>query len=615
MYFRIKKTKTTPVMQLVKTVRQKDGRIQQKLVVSLGQKFVPENLRKAVAVHVENRLNGYQTLYPLALEEAHWVDYILKRCGKAIPEARICREGDSSVEQGESFPEIVNGVLLDKVGHENATLLGPLLALEQIWKDLGLTEFLRTQNFTMAQINAAKCCIYNRLIDPGSENSLPAWLKTTALNELLHEQFETAGEDRFHRISDRLLSVKKELEKHLMNRETSIFSLKRSILLYDLTNSYFEGQCLRNPKAKRSMNSKENRTDCPQLSMGLVLDGEGFPFCHQVFEGNRHDCKTIIDMVNELKELAGLENAPTVVLDGGIATAENLRLLKNEGYHYLVNGKRVSRKMYQEEFADLSSFHVVQGRDSKSPVLVKRAINENEHILLCRSDSRKLKENAMVSKAEEKLLSDLQKLNARIEKNDPRLHLSDGSELVERNIGKINAKYPRAAKYYQICFNEKSKTLHFERDDAAYAIDSDLHGCYYLRTDRFDLTDDEIWMAYISLTRAEYGFRCLKSSLGLRPFFHQKGNRCDAHVLITVLAYHFMRSLERKLEKENLSWPAAKILLQTHCYSTINLPTQDGTVYKIRKPGIPDEKQRSIYQLLGIDCSHLPIFKEIVKRE
>ena len=143
-------------MQLVKTVRQKDGRLQQKLVVSLGQKFVPENLRKTVAVHVENRLNGYQPLYPLALEEAEWVDYILQRYGNAVPETPASKRSGSDFEQEKSFPKIVNGVLLDKLGHENSTLLGPLLALEQIWKDLGLTEFLTAQNFTISQINAAK---------------------------------------------------------------------------------------------------------------------------------------------------------------------------------------------------------------------------------------------------------------------------------------------------------------------------------------------------------------------------------------------------------------------------------------------------------------------------
>ena len=620
MYFREKKTKTTPVLQLVKAVRQKDGRIQQKIIVSLGQQNIPEQIRKAVALHVENILNGYQPLYPLALEESKWVDYILKKYRETETTSDIAgirtdatgATNKQSTDQQSS--QIINGVLLEQVKHENATMLGPLLVLEQVWKELQLSEFFRMKNFTTSQINAAKCSIYNRLISPGSENSLPSWVRTTAMNELLHEQFEMDREDRFYRISDRLLMVKKSLEQHLMNRETNIFQLPRSIILYDLTNSYFEGQCKRNPKAKRSMNSKENRTDCPQLSMGLVLDEEGFPFCHKVFEGNRHDCKTIIDMVKELQELAGLPDSPTVVLDGGIATEENLRFLKEAGFHYLVNGKRVSRKMYSEDFADQSSFHIVQGRDSKTPVLVKRKSTEQEQILLCRSNTRKLKEKAMVSKTEEKFLTAMQKLKSRIEKDDHRLHLDQGAEMVERNIGKIFAQYPRAAKYYHTTFDPISRSLRFERDDAEYEMDSELHGCYYLRTDRLDLSDDEIWMAYISLTRVEYGFRCLKSSLGLRPFFHQKEDRCDSHVFITVLAYHLMRFIERKLEKADLSWQSARMILQTHCYCTIIIPTKNGIIHVLRKPGNPDEKQRSIYQLLGVDYSHLPVFRRTLNQ-
>ena len=157
-------------------------------------------------------------------------------------------------------------------------------------------------------------------------------------------------------------------------------------------------------------------------------------------------------------------------------------------------------------------------------------------------------------------------------------------------------------------------SLRFERDDAEYEMDSESHGCYYLRTDRLDLSDDEIWMAYISLTRVEYGFRCLKSSLGLRPFFHQKEDRCDSHVFITVLAYHLMRFIERKLEKADLSWQSARMILQTHCYCTIIIPTKNGIIHVLRKPGNPDEKQRSIYQLLGVDYSHLPVFRRTLNQ-
>ena len=185
--------------------------------------------------------------------------------------------------------------------------------------------------------------IFNRLLDPGSENDLLNWAATTALNELLGERLELGGEDRFYRISDKLLAYRDVLEAHLRDRERELFNLNRTIVLYDLTNSYFEGQAAANPKARRSVNSKENRSDCPLLSVGLVLDGEGFVLTHKVFNGNLNDSKAMVAAVQNLQQLSNDGSRPLVVLDGGIATAANLAYLTEHGFDYVVNGKRTTR--------------------------------------------------------------------------------------------------------------------------------------------------------------------------------------------------------------------------------------------------------------------------------
>ncbi len=612
MYIREKKTKTTPALQLVSGKRDHKGKVRQQIILSLGNVPIPDELRKTIAHEVENRMNGYQRLLPLELEVAKWVDFILKKLEAADKLTPIKHQ-----EQKVMPETIIDGVLLDRLKHENTTLLGPLLPLEAAWKSLGMSEFLNERKFSPRQINAVKISIYNRLIEPGSENSLLSWAETTALNELLGEYIELSGEDRFYRASDKLLACQDSLEIHLRERERELFNLNRTIVLYDLTNSYFEGEASANTKARRSANSKEKRTDRPVVSVGLVLDGEGFVLSHKVFPGNLHDCRSLVEAVRNLQSVCGNGRKPMVVLDGGIATSKNLGYLLENGFDYVVNGKRTTRQHFAADFLELDKFHQVGERVGKAPVMVRRLESEQELTVLCRSDERKKKEDAIISKTEEKLLAGFEKLKKRIDKNDGKLHLENGAETVNRNIGKLCGKYIRAAKFYRIFYEPENRLLSWIRNDEKYLADAELHGCYHLRSSRKDLSDDSIWHIYITLTKVENAFRLLKSDLGLRPFFHYTEERCDGHIWITILAYHLLRWIEYSLETVGckLSWQKVRRLLSTHCYTTMIIPTSDGKVRQLRKAGRPDEKQRAVYNHLAIDCAALPgkttIFKKM----
>ncbi|MDD5664025.1 MAG: IS1634 family transposase [Lentisphaerae bacterium] len=611
MYIREKKTRTTPALQLVSGRRDHNGKVRQEIILSLGNVPIPDELRKTIAHEVENRMNGYQRLLPLQLDAAKWVDFILKKldsAGKLTP---------INHQEQKVMPEtIIDGVLLDRLKHENTTLLGPLLPLEAAWKSLGMSEFLDGHKFSPQQISAAKISIYNRLIEPISENSLLSWAETTALNELFGEHIELSGEDRFYRVSDKLLACQPLLEIHLRERERELFNLNRTIVLYDLTNSYFEGEASANSKACRSANSKEKRTDRPVVSVGLVLDGEGFVLTHKVFPGNLHDSRSLVEAVKNLQGLCGNDRKPMVVLDGGIATTENLACLLENGFDYVVNGKRTTRQKFAADFLEVEKFRQIGGRDDKTPVLVRRLDSEQEATVLCRSDERKKKEDAIISKTEEKLLAAFEKLKKRIDKNDGKLHLEKGAETVNRNIGKLCGKYIRAAKFYDIAYEAESRQLSWIRNDEKYQADAELHGCYHLRSSRKDLSDDNIWHIYITLTKVENAFRLLKSDLGLRPFFHYTEDRCDGHIWITILAYHLLRWIEYSLETVGckLSWQKIRRLLATHCYTTMIIPTTDGKVRHMRKPGLPDERQRAIYHHLAIDCAKLPSKATIFKK-
>ena len=613
MYFREKTTKNGRLLQLVRGNRGLDGKVRQQVILSLGGCCVPDIYRHDVVRLIEDSISGQSQLFSPSPEASRWADMILDRM-RTEGKLELARKMVSR-----SLPEdaVADGVLLDRVCHHDMRVVGVLLPLRRAWDALGITEFLLDAGMSPRRIKAAQACVFNRLVDPCSEHELPAWIETVALDELLGERFSSFGREIFYRAGDDLLEQSEALGRHLRERETNLFNLGNTILLYDLTNSYFEGECSVNPKARRSKNSKEKRTDCPLLSVGLVLNREGFPIVHKVFAGNTSDSKTILDIIKELRAAAGDTGRPTVVLDGGIATAANLELLLANNYDYVVNGKRTTRQNFAEDFADANSFQAVRGRDGKKPVFVKRLWSNHEVTLLCRSDDRKAKEDAMVSKTEEKYLEALRKLEARINKNDGKLHLDepDGTARVNQCAGRIASRYTRASKFYSVTYDAKERKLSWARNDEKYQEDAALHGCYHLRTSRRDLTDDEIWLVYIMLTHVETAFHLLKGELGLRPFYHWKEERCDAHVWITILAYHILRWTEYSLHLAGIdsTWMAVRRLLQTHCYATIDMPCQSGREYQIRRPGKPDERQRLIYRALNIDVAALPVTRKILE--
>ncbi len=612
MFLREKKTKTTPVLQLVESYRDSRGKVRQRIVTSLGGCAVPDEFRKAVALEVTHRMAGYERLLPDDPVVAHWTGKIVDKLadeGK-LPQC-TCREVTPG--QKVSTPEAVH---VDSIEHEEGTELGPYLVLLKAWESLQVDEVLRDSSFSLPQCQTAKISVFNRLMESCSENELIPWVQTTALSELLGVKTATWGEDRFYRISDRLLRVRRTLETHLREREQSLFRLERTILLYDLTNSYFEGSAKRVPQARRSVNSKEKRTDCPLLSVGVVLDGDGFVLTHEVFRGNMNDCRTLVAAVGKLRSSCLADMAPTVVIDGGIATAENLEFLREKGYNYVVNGRRQARVKFAEDFLDRNQFTKVSGREDKgkTPVFVRRIRHDGETVVLCCSDGRRNKEDAIVDGAERKLVEGLERLRARVLRNDPRLKIDDGPAVVNRALGRLTSRTTRASKFYDITYDHDERDLLWHRREKAWEKARDLHGCYHLRSS-LDLTDEQLWSIYITLTRVEDSFRMMKSHLGLRPFRHHTGRRCRGHIWITILAYHLLRWVEHNLELSGYrgTWQSVRRCLQTHRYATIIVPTEEGLEHHTRKPGRPSETQRLIYSLFGIDWKDLPVRKRTFK--
>ncbi|NLB54955.1 MAG: IS1634 family transposase [Lentisphaerae bacterium] len=613
MFFRLKSTKSGQVLKLIESYRDSSSVPRHRTVVSLGNAPLERADWKSVAKAVEDLLYKGPELFPKALTEnqSAWVDRIIKQVnteGKWHPYMTARKNAD-----------VVDGVVADKVTHTGTAELGTVLIGLSAWQRLRMPELLQSLDFNNDQVLSAAISVINRLVDPSSEHSLLDWYRRTGLPELMDNSLRGAGDDRFYRVSDRLLANKNKIEQHLRDRQMSLFNLERTVFLYDLTNSHFEGLCKHNPKAKRGK-TKQKRNDCPQIVVGMVFDQYGFELAHKVFDGNQSDSKSLLEMIEELNASVPAGNAkPLVIMDAGVATAANLTLLREHGFGYLVNDTRNRRKDYLEYFLEHEEFSVVPDRLGKPPVLVRvmddvhseQSDTSRDRIVLCKSEQRGQKENAILSNAEKRFLDDINKLAKRIQKGQ----LKDLAK-INRSIGRLSANHTRVNRFYTITLDETNQIpeLRWERNDEKFDQASRLWGCYVLRTDDRTLDQHEYWKLYIRLTQAEAGFKSLKTDLGLRPNPHHKEDRVDGHVFICIIAYHLLKNILWTLEQkeDTRSWETIKRIMSTHCYTTILLPTKDGLTHRIRKAGQPEECQKEIYQALGIEWTNLPSHRTTV---
>jgi transposase len=585
MFFREKSVRGSRVLQLVESFRNAEGQPRQRVLASLGDANIPHSEHKAIARAVERRLRREELLLPVELsaQAASWAVRITKLA-----------EQTRSVALSSSVTQL-DGVIIDRIRTDEVEGFGPHLAGLSAWNALGLSDILKQQGMSAERIALAQVMVINRLVEPLSEWALADWANRTALPELLDVQISRTTKDRLYKTSDELLGHRREIEQALRSGEQELFSLRRSIVLYDVTNTHFEGLCRSNPKAKHGKN-KQKRNDCRQVAVGMAFDEHGFALAHEVFEGNIADTKTLTAMLDRL-DLGDEDLKPVVILDAGFASQANIRLLEERGCSYIINITRGSRSRYAESFQN-ETFASLPGRDPSKQVEVKQIDdpeNNERRLVLCRSAQRREKERAMISRAEERFVADAQSLGKRIESG----HLKK-PDVIERKIGALFKKHPRVARFYKA--EHKDRTLHLVRNDSKLDEALALCGDYVLKTDK-TMEAETLWELYMTLLEAEKGFRMLKGTLGLRPNFHQIEKRVDGHIFITVLAYHLLRWIGYRLETAGdvREWQTLRRLLGTHIIATTRLPLVDGREISIRKPSEADEQQQRVYSLLGID--------------
>ena len=470
---------------------------------------------------------------------------------------------------------------------------------------LGLRTRLEALGIGASVRTAAIGSIIARMARPGSERATRRWLgERSALGELLGVDFETMGPMRLYRASDALMAHREAIEHHLFDRAMDLFDLHPTVTLYDLTNTYFEGEAGLQPNARRG-HSKDQRTDCPLLTLGLVLDASGFVRRSQVFAGNVREHHTLAQMLDALHAPRGA----LVVMDRGIATEDRVRWLREHQYRYLV----VSRERTRHFDADaaLSIETASHHRVHLHKVLSDDA---QEVRLYCFSQARAAKERAIVERFAKRFEAALTRLSDGLSK--PRTHKR--TDQLWQRIGRLKETSRGVAQHYDIELDtnetgERATAVRFTRQPITGSMMTHP-GVYCLRTNQTDWDESTLWRTYFTLTDIEAVFRSLKSELGLRPIYHHKPIRAEGHLFISVIAYQLVQVIRRRLRQTGqcASWTTLRRILEGQQRITATFRRADGRTLHVRKATRAEPSQQAIYEALGINHAPGGIRKTLV---
>lgn len=559
--------KTHRYWRLVRSVR-RSGKVVQETVAQLGELDAEGRLRaKALARRITGRPDQY--------------DLFEERPG----------------------PERTITVRLDRVRLERTRRFGDVWLSWTLWRALGLdglcADLIPEGRAEIPWPTVAAVLVMSRLCEPSSELHIAEdFYRTTALEDMLDLPSEQVNDDRLYRALDRLLPHKRAIEEHLQKRLGELFDLEYDLLLYDVTSTFFEGLAEGNPQAKRG-HSRDHRPDCKQVCIAMVVTRDGVPLSYEVFDGNRVDVTTVEEIVGVMEARFGLADR-IWVMDRGMMSRKNIDWLQTTGRKYLLGASRQEVKRWRQQIVDESGWQTV-----REGVEAKLAHDGTETFVLCRSAERRQKEKAMHERFSMHIEEGLGRLARRIEKARRKLDRSP----LERQIGRLFERNSRAAgRYLAILVEDQSLPAGLRLDWSIRPEWEDLsrfsEGCYVLRTNVNNWSAETLWQTYIQLTQAESAFRIHKTELSIRPVWHQKKQRVQAHIFVCFLAYVLWKTLEQWQKRAGLGNSPRTILdeLARLQSADIVLPTADDPRCELRIRCVvrPDKAQAQLLDRLGL---------------
>ena len=496
----------------------------------------------------------------------------------------VCLEG-LRIERGRSFGDVWLGWMLWRALRLDALCAALLPAGREAvpWAQL------------------AAVLVLARLCEPSSELHIAEdWYRKTALEDLLGVAAEQIYDNRLYRALDRLLPPKRAIEQHLHQRLGELFALDYDLLLYAVTSTYFEGLAAANTLAARGY-SRDHRPDGKQVTIALVVTRGGMPLGYEVFAGNRTDVTTVEEIVGTMEARYGLANR-VWVMDRGMTSAENVAWLQQTGRRYLIGAPKSELRKWAREIAEATDWQTVrEGVEAK----LCPGPDGAETFVLCRSVERREKEKAMHARFVERIEQGLHALGRRLER--ARRALDRGK--LERQIGRLLERNSRAAGRYTIdlvadATRPSGLRLAWSARPEWDEWSRHSEGCYVLRTNIADWNAETLWRTYVQLSEAEAAFRIQKSELSIRPIWHQKTERVQAHILVCFLAYVLWKTLEQWQSRAGLGNSPRTILDElARIQSTdvvLPLANDPGRELRIRCVVRPDTAQALLLDRLGL---------------
>jgi len=518
-------------------------------------------------------------------------------------------------EQGPATMPLWREVDVGGVRVERVREFGQVYLALALWRRLGLhrllSRLLASGREAVAWERIACLLTIARFCAQESELGVAErWYQRTALEDLLGVSWEKINEDRLYRGLDELHAHKEELTQHLLGQYQSWFGVGFEFLIYDVTSTFFEGQALGNAKAARGY-SRDHRPDCKQVCIGLVVSLEGLPLAYEVFAGNRNDVTTVEEIITVMEDKYG-QARRIWVLDRGMVSEENIEFLRAHQAQYLVGTPKAQLRQFEAALLEERDWQQVRP-DVEVKLLAHPDGKGQEQFVLCRSAARREKEKAMLARQEQRLWQKLLAIDQRLQKQPA------PARQIERRVGRWLGRYPAADKLFEVevRLDQQGQACGLS---VACVVDrkqwaAQAHGAYLLRTNCTESDPTKLWEWYLQLQQAEAAFRCAKSDLCLRPIFHHKTQRVEAHILVCFLSLALWRVLEQWMKGKGLGSCARQLVAEISTIKSLDvlLPLKTAAGVKelrLRTVARPDRMVAELLQRLEL-C--LPLQSRVIQ--
>lgn len=594
-----KTNKSDWYFRLVESYRNNLDEVRQRTILSVG--FLDElsgDQIDLIQKGINDRVSGQTRLFNDSLVK----DYIEQIYQRLIKEKKI----DILLKDTGKDYETID---LNTLKNKNVREVGAEWMALQTIKQLGIDKFLKDRFWCDEDISLALSHIVSRAIYPASELKTVSFMQdNSSICELTGYDFEKLTKDNLYQISKKLFKEKQGLEWFLSKTTNELFDLQDRIILYDLTNTYFEGE-KRKSHLARFGRSKEKRSDCPLIVLALVVNIEGFVKYSSIYQGNMTDSQTLGDMIDQLRlATSQSDSRAIVVIDAGIATADNLSLIRSKGYDY-VCVSRSNLKKYKEVAG--SPTVSVKDKKNRTVELVRlQSESDSEYFLKVTSPSKMHTESSMKSLFQQRFEDGLECVAKSLSKKSG---VKRYDKVCER-IGRLKQKYPSIHRIYKIDIIKDDKdictSINWEQIPRLAIQKQEECGVYFLRSNLKESDEKMIWTIYNSIRNIESSFRTLKTDLDLRPVFHKSDEATQAHLHLGLLAYWVVNTVRFQLKKQkiNSEWREIVRIMNTQkCITTTAINVKEQLV-SVRRCSEPEDKVKQIYDALKF--KHAPFIRK-----